>query len=157
MLKVIGHHTEDFEHENLSLLCYTSRALTLNKLNCGNNDGFGREPMVLAIFKPEDIASQVKRAELTAAVLQQFVRRRGSDLQLILPEGRCCMWIPTYVASSCGNMGPIGSRHCSTFRDHEPSKGVFGERFEDFNISKLCSRKIPSLEFMRGLPRHFAQ
>jgi len=52
MLKVVGH-SEDFEHENLSGLCYTSQALTLYKPNCGNNDGFGREPMVLAISSPK--------------------------------------------------------------------------------------------------------
>ena len=86
MLKVVGH-SEDFEHENLSGLCYTSQALTLYKPNCGNNDGFGREPMILAIFKPEDIASQVKRAELTAAVLQEFVAPgRGQIFNLFFPK-----------------------------------------------------------------------
>ena len=48
------------------------------------------------------------------------------------------------------NTGQIRSTHCSTFRDHELGKGIFGECFKDFTICKLCIRKIRCLELLRG-------
>jgi len=72
-LKVVGRHTKNLENEGFIGFCYTFQALTLHKANGGINDGFGREAMVLAIFEPEDIASQVKRADLAATVGQKFV------------------------------------------------------------------------------------
>src|SRR4051794_7167984 len=56
-----------------SFFASRSRLWRFTKANGGVDDGFGREPMDLAVFEAEDIAGQVERADLPATVTQQFV------------------------------------------------------------------------------------
>jgi hypothetical protein len=44
------------------------QALAFNKANRGVDDGFGCEPMEIAIVEAEDIARQVKRPNVAATV-----------------------------------------------------------------------------------------
>jgi hypothetical protein len=44
------------------------QALAFNKASGGVDDGFGSETMKIAIFEAEDIARQMKRADLAATV-----------------------------------------------------------------------------------------
>ena len=83
MLKVVCRHTKNVENEGFIGFRYTIQALTLHKPNGGSNDGFGREAMELTIFEAEDIASQVKRADLAATVRQKFVTPRRAFNHLI--------------------------------------------------------------------------
>src|SRR3954462_5749976 len=73
MLEIVSHHLQEVLNHRSIGLCVTLRALALYKANGGVDDGFGREPMDLAVFEAEDISGQVERADLPTTVRQQFV------------------------------------------------------------------------------------
>ena len=51
-----------------SVFGHALQAFSFNKANGGVDDGFGCETMEIAILEAEDIARQVKRADLAATV-----------------------------------------------------------------------------------------
>ena len=51
-----------------SVFATRSRLSRFIRQNAGVDDGFGCETMEIAIFEAEDVACQMKRADLTAAV-----------------------------------------------------------------------------------------
>ena len=68
MLKVLrGHGQEGSSHRRIAI-DGDLQAKASNKANSGVDDGFGCEPMEVAILEAEDITRKVKRADLTATV-----------------------------------------------------------------------------------------
>src|SRR3982750_2701825 len=73
MLEIGGGHVQELSNHRRIVLCLTLQALAFNKANGGVDDSFGCETMELTILEAEDIARQVKRADLAATVRQEFV------------------------------------------------------------------------------------
>ena len=68
MLKTVSRHRQKASNHCRIVLRLALQALAFDKANSGVDDGFGCETMKIAIFETEDIARQVKRADLAATV-----------------------------------------------------------------------------------------
>ena len=68
MLKIVGRHGQQASNHRRIGFGHVFEALASNKANGGVDDSFGCETMKIAIFEAENIAGQVKCANLTAAV-----------------------------------------------------------------------------------------
>ena len=68
MLKIVGRHGQETSNHRRIGFRHALQALAFNKANGSVDDGFGCETMEIAIFEAEDIAGQVKRADLAATV-----------------------------------------------------------------------------------------
>ena len=66
MLKIVRCHGQKASNHRWIVLGHALQALAFNKANGGVDDGFGGETMEIAILEAEDIARQVKRADLAA-------------------------------------------------------------------------------------------
>ena len=73
MLEIGGGHVQELSNHRRIVLCLTLQGLAFDKTNGGVDDSFGCETMELTILEAEDIARQVKRADLAATVRQEFV------------------------------------------------------------------------------------
>jgi hypothetical protein len=68
MLKILTCHSPETSDHREIVFRLALEAFALNKANRSRDDGFGCETMDIAIFETEDIAGQVKRADLAATV-----------------------------------------------------------------------------------------
>ena len=64
----LGHHLE---------------AAPLDQANRGVHDRLRRKPVLASVFQPEDVAGEVKRADLATAVRKQLVASHCAGLDLI--------------------------------------------------------------------------
>ena len=68
MLKIVSRHGQEAPSHRRIGFGHVLQALAFNKTNGAVDDGFGCEPMEIAILEAEDIARQVKCADLAPPV-----------------------------------------------------------------------------------------
>ena len=68
VLKVVGGHGQEGSNHRRIGLGDALQALTFDKAKGRVGDGFGREAMKIAVLEAEDIAGEVKRADLATTV-----------------------------------------------------------------------------------------
>src|SRR5260370_2283459 len=72
MLKTVSCHVQEASDDREIGFRHALQAFAFHQANRGVNDGFGCEAMEI-MFEAEDIASQVKRADLAATVREKLV------------------------------------------------------------------------------------
>ena len=72
VLEIIGRHLQETSDVREIGFRHTLQTFAFHETNRGVNDGFGCEAME-TLFEAEDIASQVKRADLATTVRQKLV------------------------------------------------------------------------------------
>src|ERR1700676_967898 len=83
MPKVTGCHCPEFAR-NLNIASRRLlKAAAFYQSHGGIDNGFRREPVDHSRFEPEDVARQVKRADLTPSVRKQLVGPNGATDYLI--------------------------------------------------------------------------
>ena len=80
--QIVVGHTEQIAGRGVAL-ADRLKALALDQLNGGFDDGFGGEAMDVTVLKPENVARQVKRDDLTAAAGQLLAAPRRTLLDMI--------------------------------------------------------------------------
>jgi hypothetical protein len=73
MLKIVGCHGQEGSNHRRIVLRHQLHALASNNADGCIDDGFRCETMKIAIFETEDIAGQVKRADLAASYAGNWV------------------------------------------------------------------------------------
>ena len=68
VLKVVSGHGQDAADDGGVSVRHALQAFAFHQANGGVDDGFGCETMEIAIFEAEDVAWQMKTADLTAAI-----------------------------------------------------------------------------------------
>jgi hypothetical protein len=91
MLKIVGRHFQEVSNHRGIVPCLPLQALASDKANGGVDDGFGREAMQMPIFEAEDIARQVKRADLATTVREELVSPDRAFNHLIDIVGGLCL------------------------------------------------------------------
>ena len=90
MLEIVRRHFQQVSNHRRIVLRLTLQAFAFNKVNGGVDDGFGGETMDVPVFEAEDIARQVKRADLASTVRQEFVTtNRAFDHLIDIVCGLC--------------------------------------------------------------------
>jgi hypothetical protein len=68
MLEIVRRHVQDAANDSGIGFRHPLQAFAFHEENGGINDGLGCKTMEIAIFEAEDIARQVKCADLAATV-----------------------------------------------------------------------------------------
>ena len=83
MPQFAGRHAPELARDLDVALCRLLKAAALHQAHGGVDDGFRREPVVGAGFQPEDIARQMKCADLAPSVGKQLVGANGAADDLV--------------------------------------------------------------------------
>ena len=83
VLQVTRGHAEQVSRDQRIALSHHLEAAPLDQANRGVHDRLRRKPVLASVFQSEDVAGQVKRADLATAVRKQLVASHGADLDLI--------------------------------------------------------------------------
>src|SRR5258705_13661716 len=89
MLKIVSRHPQEALDDREIGFRHALQTFAFHETNRGVNDGFGCEAMEI-MFEAEDIASQVKRADLAATVRQKLVAPNRAFNHLIDVVCRLC-------------------------------------------------------------------